>query len=491
MVRGILSGIVSGTVVSGVIVVGAAQFAPETVLVLQAPESGEVAVPAGSEFNAERPDTAPVLPATEGRPGLVLVPDVSQPGAVSAPAVDTSPAGAPKAGVAEGSLTVPETGDAPVMSGEGEESVAPLPGTAQPPQPGVDAMPEQAAPLETPAVGGAAQGALDAPGDDDSPDISPSAPETAAISPATPPSQPVVDASPSPEAAAETPEAGDASAEIAAPVTQIDSPPVRVPDAPLGVGLTQPEIGAMSPGSETDTLPRIGAEAATPSDVPFEPALTRNAVAFTAKGDAPLLALVLIDLPGGMSPDGFADFPVPLTVAVDPMIEGVGARMAAWRAVGVEVVVLTPLPEGAAPADVEVAFQSFLANVPQAVAVMDLPEALLQESRPRASQVVEILAETGHGLVTYDRGLNSGVQIAEGKGVPAATVFRVFDDGTRDTASVKRFLDQGAFRAGQAGNVVMVGQLRDASVAAIAEWALGSRAATINLAPVSAVLLSK
>ena len=186
-----------------------------------------------------------------------------------------------------------------------------------------------------------------------------------------------------------------------------------------------------------------------------------------------------------------ASFPVPLTIALDPSIAGVGARMAAVRAAGPEVAVLTPLPEGAAPADVEVAFQSFFNTIPQAVAVMDLPGAVLQENRPRAVQVVDIVAETGHGLITYDKGLNAALQIASAKDVRALTVFRVFDDGEKDIAAMKRFLDQGAFRAGQVGPVVLVGQARVETLTAIAEWALGTRAASVTLAPVSAVLLSQ
>ena len=91
-------------------------------------------------------------------------------------------------------------------------------------------------------------------------------------------------------------------------------------------------------------------------------------------------------------------------------------------------------------------------------------------------------------MLTYDRGLNSGLQIAAGRGVKATTVFRVFDDGDRDTAAIKRFMDQGAFRAGQAGPVVLVGQARPETLVAITEWSLGNRAATVSLAPVSAVL---
>jgi polysaccharide deacetylase 2 family uncharacterized protein YibQ len=258
------------------------------------------------------------------------------------------------------------------------------------------------------------------------------------------------------------------------------------------------EISIISPDNGDESLPRIGAGPEDTAEAVEEgagqPALVRFAVPFQNDSANPMLSIVLVDdpdVPDGPGPADLMDFPVPLAVALDPMQPESAARMAAYRAAGVEVLVLAPLPDGATPADVEVAFQGYLAAIPQAVAVMDLPSAQLQANRPRAVQVVEILAASGHGMVTYDKGLNAGLQIAEGRGVPARAVFRVFDDGSRDTGAMKRSLDQGAFRAGQAGPVVLVGKLRAESIAAITEWALGTRAATVSLAPVSAVLQAK
>jgi len=490
MLRGILSGLVTGTVVSGVMVVGVARFAPETKVALSAPDAGEVAVPAGSGFNAERSDVAPVLPSTEGAPSGTKVPSVTQPGPSEVPVLNTESASAPVTGGDDITLDAPVGIPLPEVSVDAEQAVDSAPVMTPPAQPGVDATPEPLAPLDQPAVD-VGQGALDAPDAGAAPEMDVAA--EAKVPEVGPTVQPVIvveDNTPVPDAPSVVPEAADAPVVIAAPAPPVDAP-VTVPDAPQGIGLTQPDIAVMSPGSDTDDLPRIGASAEIPADVVQEPALQRYAVAFEGKPEVPMVSLVLIDRPGGPEPSAFADFPVPLTAALDPTVGNVGARMKAWRDVGVEVVVLTPLPEGATPADVEVAFQSFLSAVPQSVAVMDLPEALLQESRPRAVQVAEILAETGHGMLTYQRGLNSGLQVAEGKGVAAAAVFREFDDGARNVMAIKRFLDQGAFRAGQAGDVVLVGFLRDETVTAITEWALGNRASTVSLAPLSAVLLAK
>ena len=91
-------------------------------------------------------------------------------------------------------------------------------------------------------------------------------------------------------------------------------------------------------------------------------------------------------------------------------------------------------------------------------------------------------------MITYSRGLNSAIQVAEREGVPAALVFREFDSNGQNGAAIKRFLDQAAFRAGQQVGVILVGHNRPETIKALLEWGLGNRANTVALAPVSAVL---
>jgi hypothetical protein len=81
--------------------------------------------------------------------------------------------------------------------------------------------------------------------------------------------------------------------------------------------------------------------------------------------------------------------------------------------------------------------------------------------------------------------------------VPSATIFRDFDGAGQDAAAIRRFLDQGAFKAGQqAGGlqeaegdgVIMMGRLRPDTISALLLWGLQDRAQRVALAPVSAVL---
>ncbi|MDJ0627203.1 MAG: divergent polysaccharide deacetylase family protein [Rhodobacter sp.] len=439
MGRGFLSGIVWGVIVAALGLGVASQFAGRVDLTSPEPEVAAVAVPPGSEFNRERPETQPALPQNEGRPAATEPPQVPavEPGALSPPVADTEPAAEPETGQPEAmALPVPETGAPPQVSAGPEEAVLPAPSATRPPEP--------------------------------APDIAP-----------------IADTPEGPEAAAPDLPAGDAAGIGAAPAP--DVPPSTLPGDFVGLRLPVPEIEDMAPGVTTDRLPSIGAQ--PEAEAAAEPALQAFAVPFEAEADASLMAVVLLDPgPEREDPAVLAEFPVPISVAVDATGADAAEAAAAYRAAGLEVVALTPLPPGAAPADVEVAFQEYLSSVPESVAVLDVPEALLQANRPRAVQVADILAASGHGMVTYDKSLNAGLQIAEAAGVKAVTVFREFDDGAQDATTIKRFLDQGAFRAGQDAGVVMVGTLRPETLSALAEWALGTRAETISLAPISALL---
>jgi polysaccharide deacetylase 2 family uncharacterized protein YibQ len=243
----------------------------------------------------------------------------------------------------------------------------------------------------------------------------------------------------------------------------------------------------VDPNAQTRPAPASTELDPQPQLQPSGPAISAFAAPFAPATDQPRLGLVLIDTEIGRSMP-LSSVPVPLAVAVDPLAPDALLRMAELRQAGAEVLVLAPLPEGATPADVEVAFQAFLGAVPEAIGVMDLPEALMQAGRPRASQVVDIVKASGHGVVTYKRGFNALLQIAEAQEVPVLSVARVFDTGDSSAQEMKRGLDQGAFETGRSGRALLVGQLRPETLEMLGTWASGNRAANLELAPVSAVL---
>ncbi|MBV1868573.1 MAG: divergent polysaccharide deacetylase family protein [Marinosulfonomonas sp.] len=259
-------------------------------------------------------------------------------------------------------------------------------------------------------------------------------------------------------------------------------------------------IGNRAPNVQTNRLPSIGgsapeaevtAEPAEPGGAPEltdAPAIEQFAAVFENPEARPLMAILLLTDTGDTGAATDAALPFPVSYVVDASKSNAPDLMRRYRDAGNEVVVLAPLPEGAAPVDVEVAFLSYLSAVPEAVAVMDVPEGDFQAGRTLASQVADALAASGHGMITYKRGLNSAIQVAEREGVPAALVFSDIDGIGQNGAAIKRFIDRAAFRAGQQGGVILVGRNRPETIKALLEWGLGNRANTVALAPVSVVL---
>jgi uncharacterized protein len=270
-----------------------------------------------------------------------------------------------------------------------------------------------------------------------------------------------------------------------------------IPDTPLteesNISTFKPAPGLTRAGE--GVIIGRGTDAGTaPADEGAAPADSRPIAAFAApfeNPDAkPAFAIVLID-DGRADLDraGLASLPIPATIALDPLDPATPERAMAYRAAGKEVVMLvTGIAEGAQASDVEVAFQSMAQGLPEAVAVMDLATPAFQNNRGLSSAVVPILKAQGRGLLTWDEGLNAADQVARREDLEAATVFRDISTAGSDRVAVRRLLDRAVFKAGQEGRVAVVGTADAETLAALLEWTVEGKAATVALAPVTAVL---
>ncbi|WP_225030501.1 divergent polysaccharide deacetylase family protein, partial [Xinfangfangia pollutisoli] len=256
-----------------------------------------------------------------------------------------------------------------------------------------------------------------------------------------------------------------------------------------------PRIGAdpapaPEPGPEPGPEPS-GDGAADPAAAPADDRpLARNARPFENPAEKPLFTVILIDN-GDPALDraALADLPFPVSFALDPLSPEAAAQAQIYRDAGQEVLMLaTGLPQGAQASDVEVAFQAMFQALPQAVAVMAPQQGGFQGDRPTATLVVPVVGAEGLGLVTWDQGLNAADQVARREDVPAAVAFRALDTEGEAAPVIRRYLDRAAFKAAQEGRVTVVGTTRPETVAALLEWSVEGRAATVALAPVSAVL---
>ncbi|MEO9653176.1 MAG: divergent polysaccharide deacetylase family protein [Roseobacter sp.] len=219
------------------------------------------------------------------------------------------------------------------------------------------------------------------------------------------------------------------------------------------------------------------------------------ASAFDAEQGKPLMAIVLVDEGVDLSAttigiSALKNLPYPVSFAVDALLPDAAERMAQYRAAGFEVLASVDLPSGATAVDAEINLSVALEDMPEVVGVLDGVGTGIQTTPDAGRQVAQILAQTGHGFVTQNRGLNTVQKLAARNGVPSGVVFRDFDSKGQTTTVIRRFLDQAAFRAGQEGAVIMLGRVREETVSALVLWTLQDRAATVEMSPISAVLSS-
>ena len=500
--------------------------APPKVPQLAAPEVAVVAAP--SEL------TTP--PAAVNREYVVTAPRVSTPAAeVSEPAPDTEPAAPPQTLQVDTALSTPtDVTDADIAAAL-EEPVLPAT-TGAPPQfpsheedvviatqpaqaEAADATPDDAevagviedvaVPDETAASAAQEQDAQAVAAEDTAPEVEIfSEPEMAVVPDETPGSDGITPfdlaeaATPAdiqPKPMVVTP---PIVAQPAAPVLpQTDETPAPVviapaPEAPMSVdpAPTTPvsRVRVNRPGATPaeDTVPSVEAEAESEISLEDTPALQRYATAFENPASLPMMSVLVIDdgSQGDMSAS-IADLPMPVTVVLNALDQGVAARSAAYRAAGVEIAMQTTLPAGAVPTDVEVAFEAAFGLLPEAVLLYEDGTGVVQDNRAVSSQVVQILAADGRGLITMQRGLGTAQRTAQDAGVPATTVLRDLDANGEDPGAIKRGLDQSALRARQQGSVVLVARAQPDTLSVLRDWAQTLDKTQMLLVPASAILI--
>jgi len=243
----------------------------------------------------------------------------------------------------------------------------------------------------------------------------------------------------------------------------------------------------------TGRLPTIeaSAEASEPGGSAQMGALVRNAVAFENPQSKPLFSVILIDVGGlGLERDALTTFSFPVTFAIDPTAPDAAEAAQRYRDAGFEVLLLPAgLPSGATPQDLETTLQTYFDRFPSASGLLDTPTGGIQGNHALSGQLLDIAADTGHGMVFYDQGLSSAKREADKAGLPAALVYRELDAGQERAPVITRYLDRAAFEAGQTGEVVMVGHTYADTVAALFAWAASQKGSQMAMAPISAVLM--
>ena len=311
--------------------------------------------------------------------------------------------------------------------------------------------------------------------------------------------EPATAPEPTPEPAPEIATIVAEPAEVAPPVV-VTPPPAPAPE-PAAEPAPAPAPGLSGADRVvTGRLPTIGGDAAAPApeadaavavDPGGLPAIERNRIAFDAPGGQPLLALLLLDEGDRAALQDIGTLPFPLTVAVDASADDAAEAIDFYAARGLEVALRLPLPPGATPADVDTNVQAYRQLLDKAAEVVADAALDFQALGPGAVQLATNLSETGHGLVSFPSGLNTGHKSALKLDVPAGLVFLDLDGDGQESPVIRRFLDNAAFRARNEEGVIVLARTRPETLQALLEWSLGNRAQTVTLAPISAVLLGE
>lgn len=466
-----------------------------------APQATAVEVPAGSGFQTNRPDVAAALPRADDAPASGIAPQLDMlntPAIIAPDLADRSTAAPAPADQDIALMPAPDSdATAPALRAPAPQ---PVPDRATPAEPAMDAPRETAPDIAArgPELADDTRQPMPDQTEPDS-DMRPATGRTDVTQPAQPQAMPAPAPLPNAQRQAlprieSAPPAGIAGSDApAAPL-----PPSQT-TAEQSAPAFRPTIGNLAtslvdrPASDPATAP----DTATATD--SQTALERNAQAFTDAEDRPRLSVILMDRgDSAVSAEALGAFPYPLTFAVDSSLPDAGEISARYRAAGFEVMALVDLDPASTAQDAEVALEYALAAVPDAVAVMEGDASGFQFSKEVSDQITAILRQRGYGLVMRPNGLNTPQKLAARAGVPSATIFRDFDGAGQDAAAIRRFLDQGAFKAGQrAGEdaslivedgIIMLGRLRPDTISALLLWGLQDRARRVALSPVSAVL---
>ena len=513
MIRGFLLGITYGVALAIVGLVGLAIWGtqppgsqpPEAPLV-EAPEAVASPATVDTAFAATDGNTD----TTEASAPVGLVAPL---GAVDEGTVETDPGGEPSASGIEGALSNPATeaqGGADIAP---LAPVAPTESGASPSAPSEDAAAMAstvpASPPVQPVVAADEIASLPDASEDGAPSFSLA--ETAPVSPSlqgqptepdtgfTPPSADTTPAALPVPKVSEEEAVGEQIAENEAIVDLTPAPEAAPEPEPLPEAseLILPQVGFS--GQPATVLPEgTGAvrinrpDTQTTVDQTARPqlALTGRALddfaSYAEPSDLPRLSIVMIDdgsMPGG--PDVLAAASAPVSVAVDPWYEGAADLAAAYRAKDIEVLVRLDMMQGTAPRDVEAALAVAFAAIPEAVGVLLVDSTA---GDPTMAQLMTMLAAEGRGLVAVPQGLNRAMRAATASEVPAALVYRELDAEKQDAGTIRRLLDQAAFRARQESGVVLLARVRPETLSALILWSEADRARQVAIVPASTVL---
>jgi len=221
------------------------------------------------------------------------------------------------------------------------------------------------------------------------------------------------------------------------------------------------------------------------------PSWQRFAAKFTNPEHKPLFSVMLVD-GGGPQVDreALAALPFPVTFALDATAPDTAMAAALYRKAGHEVVLSSDGLLTAYGLTSELAaVQSVPVESLQALGQLWPSKAKALSERAALQEMIGAIKAQGQAFVLWESEESLAAQMVQREQIAHALVFRRLDGAGESISVMRRYLDRAAFKAVQDGGVLVAGNAaRAETLAALLEWSVEGRAATIALAPLSALL---
>lgn len=201
----------------------------------------------------------------------------------------------------------------------------------------------------------------------------------------------------------------------------------------------------------------------------------------------PLVAVALVaDQTINLSQLEDLGFPVAIVLSADhpdatPWSE-------ALRRKNQEVIIALDLSVATTVQDIETNLAAVLAQTPKTIAVMEQTAGSLQQSRLHNEAVPDILARTGHGLITYRNGLNTIQKNARASNLRVGIITENLTDLSQ--SAIERRLERVLLEATKPGNpgALIVAPLSGEILDTLSDWTEQERTQRIQVVPVSQYL---
>jgi polysaccharide deacetylase 2 family uncharacterized protein YibQ len=278
----------------------------------------------------------------------------------------------------------------------------------------------------------------------------------------------------------------------------VDEPAAVVEESAADTGITVGKKPSSNLPTITQEAPNEVVEEVTQENI--EDAAADNALEFNAtdfeRDERPLLGVILLDIGAdGLDVDKLKKLNAPITIAILADASDASERALEYNDAGFEVIAMVSddnddaLNKANNAAQVQNALDVTFSNVPHAIGLMDNEQGSLQKNNRMSGEIVNSLKATGHGLVTFAKGLNAIDRVAGAAGVRSAKIERAIDAKGEGKIQMVRYLDRASLDAGRDGSVIILGTTTKETVATIAVWLLSSKGQNLAIAPASAVLL--